>query len=606
MAAAERVEILQDDFGMGIVRDRAPHLIPRNGALDLVNYLPEPDGTLYRRGGTAYKSNAAHGSAGLTFLWDGYLDPGQRTVFANAADFATLGANDADPVNLGSDGLPYPKHAVVAVSEVDPNFPSSLLFIGGGYIYGGSRKTASYATTGANTTVTNGSRIVSDPSGGFTANIDAGMLFQRAGTERVYVVASVDSDTSLTLAEPYQGATSSTVNVTFYPLYKMTVSDPYIISDHYCVAAKRLLCLTTRGDVRFTPIGNPHSFAANDRHPVPEGVQGLGLASIGQNVLIFTTGGIWVFQGVAFDIVDADGNANHRIFPLSRDLVLWGGPAGIGAWENFLVVPCTTGIYLIDGVSSPVRISRTIDPLYQGYVNSAYRVGGAVVYREHLLMPILRSSSNEVFELLVCRLDRPTEDEDGRTVFPWTRLADSGGLLTALAVRIGTALQQPLLLGAQQLAASRVVDCSFFFAPDGAHKSDADGTAHQAYIVTRDYETGNMTVNNVRALRIWAPLEDAGTDNPTMPWFYGDGVQTSEAKWDQVLWDNFLWAADSGAALYDLNCAVAEGNGLTPKRCRVNKKRRYIRFKGITNGPCASAQLRAIGLSIRLSPALRR
>lgn len=599
-------EILQDDFSLGIVRDRAPHLIPENGLLDAVNYLLEPDGGLFRRGGTAYKSNAAHGSAGLTFLWDGYLDPGQRTVFANSADFAVLGSNDADRVNLGSDGLPHPKQAVVAVSEVSAAFPSSLLFIGGGYIYGGSRKTAAYSTSGGNTNATNGSRTVTDADGGFTANVDAGMLFQRAATERVYVVASVDSDTSLTLSEPYQGATTTTANVTFHTVYAIAAGDPYVDAESYCVAGGRLLALTARGDVRYSATGNPHSFATNDRHPVPEGVQGLGIVSAGQNVLIFTTGGVFVFQGVAFDTVDADGNPNHRILPLSRDLVLWGGPAGIAQWENYLIVPCTNGIYLLDGVSSPVRISRSIEPLYQGYVNAAYRTGGAVVHREHYLLPILRSSSNEVFELLVCRMDRATSDDEGRSIFPWTRLGDSGALLTALAVRVGAALQQPQLLGAQQIAASRVVDCTYFFAPDAAHKADADGVAHQAHWVTRDFETGNLTINAVKAIRVWASLEDAGSDNPSMPIFYGEGQSASGAKWDQVLWDNFLWAAEGGEAFIDLACAVPEGNGVTPKRCRVGKKRRHIRFKGVTSGPAASVQLRAIGVVVHPSEALRR
>lgn len=598
---SSQVDIIQEDFSAGIVRDKAPHLIPENGVWDSLNFLLEPDGTsLFRRGGSAYKSNAAFGSGGLTLLWDGYLDPGQRTFFANSADFGVLDADDATPINLGSAGLTYPKQAAVAVSEPDPSFPSLLLFIGGGFIYGGSRKGAAYST--GTVSINNGSRTLTGVGTSFSANVDAGMLLQ-FGNERVYVVQSVDSNTQITLAEKYSGANKAGAAYSLKAVVQIAPADPYPIADSYCVAGNRLLALVNNR-IKFSAIGNPHSFGANDFHTVPEGVTGLGIATIGPNVLIFTTGGIWVFQGVPFDIVDAEGNPQHRILPLSRDLVLWGGPAGIATWENYLVVPCTSGIYLLDGVGSPVRISRTIEPLYQGYVNSAYRTGASTVYRESLLLPILRDNSGQVFELLVCRLDRSFSDDQGRTAFPWTRLGDSGSNVRALTVRIGSALQQPKLLGAS--VAGRVLDCTAFFKPDAARKSDADGVAHRAIVITRDIPTGNATVNNVRSLRPRAQIDDSGTDNPTMLWAYSDGSSAAGALWDQVEWDNFVWAGDVGAAFRDLNCVVPVNGGASPYRCRVNKRLRYVRLRGTTNGPSAQTVLRSIQLSIRLSEAVRK
>lgn len=167
---AFRDRIVQEDFSAGIVRDQSPATIDTRAVHDLINGLVEEDGSPYKRGGSAYQSDAAFGSSGLTFLWDGYFDAGQRTVFANASDFGVLDSDDESPVNLGGDGLSAPVGAALL---------EGMLFIGGGYIYGGSRKTAAYSTTTSDTTVTNGSATVTDPDGGFTANVDAGMLMHK-------------------------------------------------------------------------------------------------------------------------------------------------------------------------------------------------------------------------------------------------------------------------------------------------------------------------------------------------------------------------------------------------------------------------------------------
>ena len=85
-----------------------------------------------------------------------------------------------------------------------------------------------------------------------------------------------------------------------------------------------------------------------------------GIGVIGNTALIFTTEGIWTLNGLPFDIVDAQGNANHRLQVLSRELIAYGQTA---SWQQMLIVPCLSGIFLVDGVSTPRRVSRPIEEL---------------------------------------------------------------------------------------------------------------------------------------------------------------------------------------------------------------------------------------------------
>lgn len=179
MTPALRTRYTQGDFSAGMNRDVAPALIPDSGTYDLVNALLDEDGNPYRRGGTEYQSKEGMGSAGLTWVWSGYLLGGPRTIFANGSDFGVLGSDDESIVNLGGVGLSAPKQSAVI---------EDLLYIGGGTLYGGSRKTAVYST--GTVEVTKGSKTVKGAGTTWTTNVDVGMLFH-IGSERVYVVAEV-------------------------------------------------------------------------------------------------------------------------------------------------------------------------------------------------------------------------------------------------------------------------------------------------------------------------------------------------------------------------------------------------------------------------------
>ena len=590
--------VIQDDFSGGFFRSVSPELIPENGAYDIVNYLLNEGGQPYRRGGASYKNGATF-DTDMTFLWDGYLDVGQRTLFASTGKFGVLDSNDSTNITLTSSvGMPYPKAARVVASGSDPAKSSAFLFIGGGYIYGGSRKTATYNT--GTVTVTVDSQTVTGSGTSFTANVDPGMLFQQASTERVYTVKTVDSTTQITLTEPYSGPTEAGASYNLRTLYSIAAGDPYPDSDFYCVAANRLLSATGR-IVKFSAISDPHSFDAGDYHELPEGVTISGMEAVGQDVLIFTTRGIWILRGIAFDIVDADGNPQHQLVPLSRDLVQWGGPAGIASWENLLVVPTTNGVYLLDGTTSPVRLSRSIEPLYQFYVAGNYRVGTGTVYRNHYFLPIATSSN--VVELLVCRLDRPTDDGAGHRTYPWVRITGYASHLISLATRIGDPVQQPKLLGAQ-MNGSRILDCTPFFEPDSTHKSDPDGSAHRAFVISRDIPTGNLTTNYVRKLRPRALILDAGSDNPSMVFAWTDGTPTPGPEWGTAVWNAFSWT--SGGSRFKRLGTMPESDGINPYTLRFNKKARFVRLYAASKGPCAENILRSLELFIRPSEATRK
>lgn len=598
MPPAIRNSIYQEDYSAGMVRDVAPHLIPSDGAYDIQNGLLNEDGSVYRRGGSVNKSGAAFGS-GLTFTWDGYMTVGRRTLIANSADFGVLDSNDSTVVNLGNAGLPYPAGAA---------YLKGMLFLGGGFIYGGSRKTANY-TTGTVETVDGDATLIGTGTT-WTTNIDAGMIIQIGTTsERVYVVASVTDNTHLELTEPYDGSSAAGRSYAAYPVYQIVTADPYPDSEAYTVAFNRLVAIdpATGQGIVYSEINAPHDFTnkfgTNNEHDFPEGNVVLGLAVVGALLLAFTTGGVWAVSGMALDIVDNDGNPLHRKEMLSRDIILWGNNAGISTWGQMLVVPTTTGVYLIDGVSQPLLLSQPITPLYEYYVERSYRPGGAAIHKNHLMLPILGLSTNAVADFLVCRLSRRDTDHKRKSGFPWTHF--KGTLPAALAVRPPTSTVDQVLLGATPDATARVVDCNAYFEPTAATKNDADGTNHEWAVITRDYETGNLTLNVVRKLVTRYVLEDAATDNPELNMAWSDGTGSSAANWGENNWNSFNWASNL-ATYYNLSPNGPEATDTEVHKQRVNKRVRYIRFRVRNTQPAAAIILRSQEIRVRPSQATRR
>jgi hypothetical protein len=586
--------VVQDDFSEGMVRDVAPSLISESGCYDLVDALLDEDGNPYLRGGTEYHSKEGLGTSGLTWITDVYLAPGRRTVFANNSDFGVLGSDDESVVNLGGAGLTTPKQSAVL---------KDLLYIGGGSIYAGSRKSAVYSTGKAH--VTKGSKTVEgESSTAWAANVDPGMLFQ-IGAERVYIVDEVLSDTKLILRDAYEGTSGTLKSYSLSPVYTVG-ADPYEVSDYVTVCENRLVMLIGH-KVIFTEVNNPHSitnqFSTTNEHTLPEGVEGIGLTTAGQTVIIFTTAGVWALDGLALDIVDSVGNPQHRLQRISPEVVL-AGASGLAGSEQRIVVPAADGIYLMDGISQPVRISRPIDRLYQRRIIAGYRLGRAVVYRGHYFLPLVDGEGN-VRDLFVCRLDRPTHSRR-QGGFPWSRLTGDGGEMAAFAVRAETTAAEPVLLGAQAREPSRVIDCSTYFEPGAEHETDADESLIGFDLVTRDIPTGNEIANVVRSLWLRYELVNGG-GNPIVKVYWSDGsLEGGEAEWDEVSWDEFNWAEDeTGVTFQGVLRDGPPSDGREHEKFRVNQRMGFGRFRVRTFGRTPFFSLRLLQVNLRPSGAVR-
>jgi hypothetical protein len=585
----------QDDFSVGVERDVAPHLIDPRGCFNVIDGLFNDDGSIYRRGGSVSQSSAPFGST-LRGVWDGWLQPGRRTLVASSSAFGVLSSDDKTFVSLGGAGFPgIPK----AARELE-----GLLFIGGGTIYGGSRKAADYAA--GTITVTNGSRTITGAGTKFLANVDVGMLL-RLATGRIYVVSSVDSDTQLIIRDLYEGKTEAGVAYTLKRLEAAT--EPYKSSDFYSVCARRLI-VPQGQEVWMSESGKPHEFQAtiqpagvkvNNTHSIDEGVQILGSKSLGpERELIFTTHGITTISNLAKAIVDGLGNQLHRIDKLSDDIVLWGN-SGITGWRDALVVPGTEDVYVLDGTSEPQPISRSIRPLYRAYVAAGYTVGQAHVYRDHYFLPILDSSGTSI-DTLCCRLDRPTTVR-GQRIWPWSFLRGAGGKIAAVEVRAPqVAGDAPKLLAAS--ADGRLLNISRFFVPGAEVKNDHDGTTPHFELITRDYSAESGAIVRWRILRVRYELEAAEGDEPRLYADIGSGLRlVGLPQWDEVKWDEFKWSDEAGIEFVEM---VAEEGappnaGLDDTVLAQNAwewysadRLRHARYRLRTSDPVAKLTIRSI------------
>lgn len=590
MSPARRTEQFQNDWSDGQVRDVAPTLISPRGAERIVNALLDEDGNPYRRGGTEYDTTNGLGSGGLIWNWEGYLKPGARSLAANSADFGVKDGEGAF-VNLGGAGLSVPKQSAVL---------EELLYIGGGTLYGGSRKSSVYSTK--TVTVTKGSKTVTGSETSFTANVDAGMLFH-IGSERVYIVASVDSNTQITLRDAYEGESGSGKSYTLNPVWTVGGSDPYEVWDYVTVCANRLVGISGRKLI-YSEVNNPHKYESSiletaNEHTIQLG-EGVGLATVGQTVLVFTTGGIVTLDGLALDITDLNGNAQHRLQTLSNELVC-AGAAGIASYGQTLVVPAGDGVYLVDGVSQPVRISKPVSRQYRQRISDGYRIGGAAVDRSHYFLPII-TGAGVVKEVHVCRLDRPSRDRQ-QTIYPWSQLAGDGGKVTSYAVRRSTGAQEPTLIGCQSSSPSRLLDCSGYFEPANANAADADGSVHTWEVITRAFPTGQETLNAVRAVETRYELVDAD-EEPRLQLSYNDGSNRSTGTlWGLFKWGKAKWGGSSGS--WTPIGELGPSDGRKPKKLRINKKLRHVRIRIRSTGPTPFLALRSLQLNIRPTEATR-
>lgn len=577
---------MQAAFGGGIFRGRRA---PVDSVYDAVNALVNDERELFRRGGSAYltTSNAANTLLGLI---SGETTQGQRTVFWDTAGYLyALAADGVTPYQLriGDDAdnnaqiegsLIGPPVAISGMVVFRNNLITGPIFEL--LVYGGARK-GFYSTGTVSTTA--GSKTVTGSGTSWTANVEAGQMF-RTGSQVPGVVASVDSNTSLTLREPWPttaaGVTymlQDVANVTYPSLdFKVPLTTPWVIGT---VGAPARLLLGIGSRLYFTAPGSLEIlFASLDFHELPEASLITGVSSIGDTAVVFTTTGVWAVSNMALDSFDDAGNVQHQVARISPDVILW-GDTGISAYEGALIVPAIDDVFAFTLGAAPVPVSQGVRPLYREYVEAGYKPGIATVYRGHYQLPIL-DASNNVIDSLTCRLD--LRDESGARRPAWTRQAN-GAAGRAYATRIGATTRTPKLLGLDGL---RVSDLTGIFDPDAARKDDADGTDHALTIISNDVDTGpGLRGNTVLSANVEYELVDAASDNPTMTFATASGAEGA--------------AFTTATALATGASTGPESDGTTPVAFDIRRKVERIRWRFQTTGAAASAILRRVELKIR-------
>ena len=567
--------IAQDSFRLGMFRGVPRHLIPDEGAYDLLNLLlDDEDGSPYKRGGSSYLSAVSGDTEGAKGIWDGRTVAGDRTLIVDTEnEIWLLSANDATmasltmaysggggaPLLFGSGAPKFTEHdGIVAISGDAASLNTA--------IYAGSRKTGPYFT--GTITATQGSKTVTGAGTAWLANVDVGMIINQAANNRWNVVESVDSDTQITLRYPWAAPGGAGMAYTLLP----AIAEGQHIGQEFIAGRQFGIRSAKRNRVGFTGLQATGEsdfglFGSTDYHGFPGEV--LGIHGLRDMALVFTSAGVFAVRNVALDLTDAAGNVQQTVEKVDG-MVLWAA-AGVQAWQNALVVPARDGVYLVDGVSRPVLLSRSVSELYRSYVQAGYRPGQAFVFRNTYCLPILDSSS-AVQGWLTCKMD----GGDGG-FWPWTRLS-AGVACATVRNRVDA---EPKPLGGSSASGARLTLLSWFdpssaYVGDEQHSGDADGTPITFTLETRDYPTGTGQENTVRKARVRYELVDSASYDPALTFSYAD---------------------EDGAFTAHGDTAAEANPGV--KTWLFSKKGRYVRFKLSCPTAAASASIRSIEAWVR-------
>jgi hypothetical protein len=564
----------QDEFGGGIFRSpRAP----QGCVYDCVNGLIDDELAIYRRGGVSYRTNVdLGGGVQIVGLADGLLPSvGARTAFWTAVAMHALNPlDDLTPVTVPLAGVNPPQAFAKAWGS------HGLMVLAGStdgqvLLWGGSLK-ASYST--GTITLTNGSKTVTGAGTAWLTGADAGMILNG-----ILSVDKVTSNTQLELREAWGGATAAGLAYTLDPTLVFTPAPVAALgsipSGTFHVAtvgnAPGRTVVTAGNRAYFSDFGG-FGFAATDYHEVPPPAQIIGADAVSDTLVLFTTTGVWAATNMNLDLTSATGEPQQTLEQINKDIVAWGNPgvagfspySGVQDWQGQFVVPALDDIYIF-GVGSPaISIGRGIRSLYRSYIASGFRPGLATVYQGHYILPV-RSGGGAV-DTLVCRLDQ--RDRLGKVRPAWTRVGGQGRQIVYTGRARPTSA--PSLVGGQGV---RLVDATSWFTPDAAHKADADGTVHGLDVIENDVELANRSTT--QKVDLLYELQDAASDDPTIVGSWSSGAEGS------------TWTGLTGSA--------AENDGRVPKRWRLVKRVRNVRFRWQTVGPAAVARVRGRVLYVR-------
>lgn len=543
---------------------------PANSVYDAVNALINDEALPFRRGGSANYSTSDAGAA-LAWVYDTFVQAGQRTLAASSGNTYVL--NGTTPVNILGAGLSAATGRPVGVA--------GTLMIGtpfGVGVYGGSLKAFASAYGTGTVSVANGSKTVTGAGTSWLANVDVGMVLGGIGAPSAVggslgVVASIDSDTQITLRDKWAGTTLAGSTYTLWPLSlsAITFANPHLAA----VGVNQRLIVTKDNRAYYTPTENPFAIAnaAEDYIELPSSSVITGAFGLGSTGLLFTTDGLWAVANMDLAPVDDFGNIQWSQQRLNPNLILWGEP-GIYAYGPQTIVPAIDDVLLLSSDGAVEPLSAAIRPLYRSYVKAGYQPGLATVHRAHYVLPIVNGSS--LVDVLVCRLDRGAA---------WTRWSD-GAAGSGYAVQVGSSTRSPKLLG---VFGQRVTDLSGAFVPDSSTAQDAGSANFDCTVTTRDFPTSQRH-GFVQRMRLRYELTDDGSGGTAAPTVAVAYSSDQDAGSFTTLTDKGLQAGGTGGAV----SAGDKYNWWT-----VGKKRERIRYRITQTGAAASFILRSLEMLTR-------
>lgn len=570
MAELGFAEFGQRGWAVGMVQSVARHRIPENGAFDIRDGLLDDDGNVYQRGATT-RITAGQLGTKMWSVWEGAFSVGRRTIGLSDTNFGVLNVAGTAWVPL----VAITPGATRVMAGV-PAQVGEVMFLPvetGTYLYAGSLKTVGY-TTGT-VTVTKGSKTVTGVGTAWLANVDAGMLLGAFSGGFLGVVASVDSNTQITLKDAWQGPTTAgtTYSLQAYGVW-FSVSAVAAVGGRLLYAEGRRVKMTKTRD---PSTGQPRLWESDpdDYHEFPADV--VALATLRDRVFVFTKAGIYVISNAALELVDAFGNAQHRVERASGDVVARSA-GGVTAWRDSLVLAAVDGVYVLDATGSMELVSRAVTPLWQAHSKAGDSVGQAMTYRDHLFLPVGG-------EVLVARLDRRVETGVGKSA-PWTRLVQGeGGLVLAMAVQDPNGSAK-LIGGAS--TGGYLLDLSGLFVPALSGSAvDSHGGAYGMVIVTRDFEPADGGAVFVKDVEVDYEAAAGGT----IAFYYSDGTRASAGAAP-------TFSVVAGAA------APVNFSTQAPYRFGLGKQVRRVALQIATGGNVPSWRLR--GVRFRFRPRGRR
>ena len=530
--------ITQSDFSGGIWRSRDRAAVPPNTCYDILNWFVDTAGNLVKRGGRRYYLGQAVANNQHVFFWDGYLRVGHRIVVAASENTAFVEGHIAIHNGSSYTTVETDSAEIIVDRPRQEAVLNGVLVLRTAQDYGAANESfyftcgstkANYTTGTA--TFTNGSKVVTGVGTTWSTKLEAGMfIYPSTGSSDPRIIESVDSNTKVTLTHEWDTTTFAASAYVARSdgfnslIHANTAAEPIVAPGGLATVGRRLLCATATDIVSFSLIDQPTRFDSGNFHKIPGGGRNLGIADLDGDALVFTSAGVWRISGLIDEIEDDLGNPLHAVRKVSDSLILW-DDAGIASWENRVVVPCTDGVYMFDGVSAPIRISDGIEPIYREYVEDATPggvPGRAVIYKDYYLLPIINptAATPEVvpIEALACRLT-PTVTPDGRRIYPWFRIDTSDHGINAFAVRHdASAIVPPKLLGNSHTG--NIWDMTGIFSPSATVPAD-DGVPFTAdsyiesTVTTRDFKlTDNSSGALVKRVVIDHELSDDGSLYP--------------------------------------------------------------------------------------------